>query len=47
VPAWPERRAAMLAKCVSMREFCHRRDPNGPGVRQWEERTRVTAGWRE
>ncbi|MFI5678082.1 phosphotransferase family protein [Streptomyces cellulosae] len=47
VPAWPERRAAMLAKCGRMKEFCRRRDAHGPGVRQWEERARITAAWRE
>jgi aminoglycoside phosphotransferase len=47
VPAWPARRAAMLDRCAWLREFCHRRDPNGPGVRQWEERAEITAGWRE
>jgi aminoglycoside phosphotransferase len=47
VPAWPARRAAMLAKCAWFKEFCHRRDPNGPGVRQWEERAGTTAGWAE
>ncbi|MER7752491.1 phosphotransferase [Kitasatospora sp. NPDC097643] len=47
VPPWPERRAAMLAKCAWLEEFCRRRDPAGPGVRQWQERTQVTADWPE
>ncbi|MEV0641780.1 phosphotransferase [Streptomyces sp. NPDC050619] len=45
VPPWTIRRAAMLARCASLREFCERRDPTGPGVRQWQERARITAAW--
>ncbi|KAK1182325.1 phosphotransferase [Streptomyces sp. NBS 14/10] len=47
VPPWPVRRAAMLARCESLREFCHRWEPNGPGVALWRERAVVTAGWQE
>ncbi|MFI6700702.1 phosphotransferase family protein [Streptomyces sp. NPDC050509] len=47
VPSWPARRAAMLARCTWFREFCHRWEPNGPGVRRWEERFRITAAWQE
>ncbi|WBB58202.1 phosphotransferase [Streptomyces sp. WMMC500] len=47
VPPWPERRAAMLAKCAEMREFCERWEPGGPGVRLWEDRAAATAGWAE
>ncbi|MFD9500439.1 hypothetical protein [Streptomyces sp. NPDC060035] len=47
VPAWPARRAAMLARCEVLRQFCHRWEPDGPGVRQWRERAAVTAGWQE
>ncbi|NEW75325.1 phosphotransferase [Streptomyces rapamycinicus] len=47
VPAWPIRQAAMLARCTALQQFCHRWEPNGPGVRQWQERTATTAGWRE
>jgi aminoglycoside phosphotransferase (APT) family kinase protein len=47
VPSWPARRAAMLARCAALKAFCARTDPDGPGVRLWEERARITAGWRE
>ncbi|MEU9076383.1 phosphotransferase family protein [Kitasatospora sp. NPDC004745] len=45
VPPWPVRRRAMLAKCAWLEEFCRRRDPDGPGVRQWRDRSRATAAW--
>lgn len=47
VPPWPVRRAAMLARCASLRRFCHRWEPDGPGVRLWRERAAATAGWQE
>ncbi|MER5185383.1 phosphotransferase [Streptomyces sp. NPDC002896] len=47
VPSWPIRKAAMLATCTSLKEFCYRRDPSSPSVRQWEERAKITAGWQE
>lgn len=47
VPSWVDRRAAMLARCEQLRQFCDRWDPNGPGVRQWQERTATTASWSE
>ncbi|MGO4751459.1 aminoglycoside phosphotransferase family protein, partial [Streptomyces sp. 2MCAF27] len=47
VPPWPVRRAVMLARCESLREFCHRWEPNGPGVALWRERAVATAGWQE
>ncbi|MES4907907.1 MULTISPECIES: phosphotransferase [unclassified Streptomyces] len=47
VPPWPVRRAAMLARCASLREFCHRWEPNGPAVTLWRERAIATAGWQE
>lgn len=47
VPDWPARRAVMLARCESLEQFCHRWEPNGPGVRQWRERAATTAGWHE
>ncbi|MEU3559906.1 phosphotransferase [Kitasatospora sp. NPDC006786] len=47
VPPWPRRRAAMLARCARLEEFCRRGAPDGPGVRQWQERGRLTAGWPE
>jgi aminoglycoside phosphotransferase (APT) family kinase protein len=45
VPAWPERRAAMSARCRELRDFCERWEPGGGGVRLWEERAAVTAAW--
>lgn len=47
VPDWPARQAAMLAKCLSLREFCERWEPGGEGVRRWEERFATTAGWED
>lgn len=47
VPPWPRRRAAMLASCARLEEFCRRRDADGPAVRQWRERARATADWPE
>jgi aminoglycoside phosphotransferase len=47
VPTWPARRAAMLARCESLEQFCHRWEPNSSGVRQWRERGAATAGWHE
>ncbi|MGW3071613.1 phosphotransferase family protein [Kitasatospora sp. NPDC001132] len=46
-PPWPRRRSAMLTQCARLEEFCRRRDPDGPGARQWQERGRLTAGWPE
>ncbi|GAB7183807.1 hypothetical protein ATKI12_3638 [Kitasatospora sp. Ki12] len=46
-PPWPRRRAAMLTACARLEEFCRRWDPDGPGVRQWRDRGRATAGWAE
>ena len=47
VPDWPTRQAAMLAKCLSLREFCERWESGGAGVRLWEEWFATTAGWTE
>jgi tRNA A-37 threonylcarbamoyl transferase component Bud32 len=47
VPDWPTRQAAMLAKCLSLREFCERWEPGSEGVRRWEERFATTAGWED
>jgi aminoglycoside phosphotransferase (APT) family kinase protein len=46
-PDWPERHAAMIARCVELRDFCERWEPGGPSVRQWEERTAATRAWTE
>ncbi|MFC5662597.1 phosphotransferase [Kitasatospora misakiensis] len=47
VPGWPVRRAAILARCAALEQFCRRWDSNGPGVRQWQERAATAAGWPE
>jgi aminoglycoside phosphotransferase len=47
VPPWPARRAAMLTRCEELRQFCDRWEPNGAGVRLWQERAAATADWQE
>lgn len=47
VPDWPERRAAMVARCQELEQFCRRWEPDGAGARQWVQRAAVTASWRE
>ena len=44
---WADRQVAMLAQCRRLVDFCERSDPGGDGVRQWQSRVRVTAGWVE
>jgi Phosphotransferase enzyme family len=46
-PSWAERQAAMLARCLSLSDFCQRWDPAGAGLRQWQSRSAVTAHWVE
>jgi hypothetical protein len=46
-PAWRERRATMLARCVWLEDFCRRRAPSDPGVQLWRMRSAVTAAWEE
>jgi tRNA A-37 threonylcarbamoyl transferase component Bud32 len=45
VPDWPDRQAAMVERCVELREFCRRWEPGGPAVAEWERRIGITAGW--
>ncbi|MEU1474013.1 phosphotransferase [Streptomyces sp. NPDC005760] len=45
VPPWPVRKAAMIARCEALREFCRRWEPDGPGERQWRARASATAAW--
>lgn len=45
VPGWPERRAAMVDRCLDLREFCRRWDPDGPAVAEWQRRAEFAAGW--
>ncbi len=47
VPTWTERQAAMIARCLELREFCHRWDPQGPAVQVWTERAEAVEGWTE
>jgi phosphatidylserine decarboxylase len=35
----------MVARCVELREFCRRWDPDGPAVDVWDGRIVTTAGW--
>jgi Ser/Thr protein kinase RdoA (MazF antagonist) len=44
-PAWAQRHDAMLARCRSLLELCHRW--TGDGVRVWQRRLEVTAAWTE
>jgi aminoglycoside phosphotransferase (APT) family kinase protein len=44
-PPWPARKAAMLAQCRALEEFCQRWVPDGDGVRQWRQRIIATQGW--
>lgn len=46
-PPWPGRQAWMLRRCRELLSFTRRWEPAGPGVRQWEKRLAVTAGWAE
>ena len=45
VPPWPERREAMVARCVELQAFCERWQPGGDAVLLWAERAAVTAEW--
>ncbi len=47
VPEWPQRRAAMVARCLELRGFCERWESDGPGVQQWTQRAHATAAWRD
>jgi Ser/Thr protein kinase RdoA (MazF antagonist) len=44
-PTWDERRRAMVARCRSLEAFARRWDPEGDGVRAWQERARTTDAW--
>jgi len=46
-PAWAERQGAMLARCQQLIEVCGRWAPQGDGVRPWQNRATVAAGWAE
>ena len=46
-PPWDERQRVMVARCSWLEAFTRRWDPHGEGVREWQERARVTAAWTE
>lgn len=47
-PGWPERQAAMLARCAELLNFVRRWSaPDDAAVRQWQRRTAATAAFRE
>lgn len=46
-PSWEERRHAMIDRCRWLEAFAHRWDPDGDGVRRWQQRTHETAAWTE
>jgi aminoglycoside phosphotransferase (APT) family kinase protein len=46
-PSWPERQAAMLAKCHQMLALRHRLGPADPGQAAWTRRIATTTGWSE
>jgi tRNA A-37 threonylcarbamoyl transferase component Bud32 len=45
VPEWPERQAAMLARCRALLDFCSRWEPGGDGEKLWRKRLETTAAW--
>ncbi len=45
LPAWPERHAAMLARCRDLLDFCGRWEPGGQGEKLWRDRLDTTASW--
>ncbi|GAA1694841.1 hypothetical protein GCM10009830_48340 [Glycomyces endophyticus] len=47
VPAWPVRRAAMVARCEAYRDFNERWAAGGSGVRRWEGLIAATSAWSE
>ncbi|MFI7617988.1 phosphotransferase [Nonomuraea terrae] len=47
VPPWEERRAAMVARCRELLDFCTRWEPGGPGESLWHDRLEITAAWTE
>lgn len=46
-PSWDERQRAMVDRCRWLEAFERRWDPDGDGVRRWQERRRVTAAFTE
>lgn len=46
-PPWSERHDEMVRRCRSLEEFTRRWVPAGPGITQWQERTRTVEAWRE
>jgi aminoglycoside phosphotransferase (APT) family kinase protein len=44
---WPTRQAAMISRCLWLRDFSLRLDPEGGGAALWEDRALTTARWTE
>jgi aminoglycoside phosphotransferase (APT) family kinase protein len=44
-PAWHERQEEMLRRCRVLGEFSRRWDPEGNGVRVWQERAEIVSAW--
>jgi aminoglycoside phosphotransferase len=45
VPGWSVRKAAMVARCGELTEFCHRWDPGAAAVTLWKRRLAETSRW--
>ncbi|MEU0565880.1 phosphotransferase [Nonomuraea sp. NPDC005983] len=45
VPGWPERHAAMLARCRALLDFTSSWEPGGEGEKLWRGRLDATAAW--
>ncbi|MEV0350866.1 phosphotransferase [Nonomuraea sp. NPDC050680] len=45
VPSWPDRHAAMVARCRALLDFTGRWEPGGDGEKLWLERLDITASW--
>jgi aminoglycoside phosphotransferase (APT) family kinase protein len=44
-PPWEDRQSFMVERCLHLESFARRWDPDGEGVRVWQERARTTAAW--
>ena len=45
-PEWVTRQTAMVDRCRWLEGFTRRWEPDGPGVRGWQDRTALTLSWR-
>jgi aminoglycoside phosphotransferase (APT) family kinase protein len=46
-PPWPDRRAAMLARCAELLALRRSMGPDDPGEARWLRFTALTEGWAE